>query len=174
MKMRATFTAFLLLAASTSLAEDKFQPLNVKAGLWESTTATTMSGEMPIPPERLARLTPEQRARIETALKARSGQNTRSNTYKTCETKEKLQKTPFEDKQQCKETIISSTSSHAELNVECTNGDIKTSGTLKVDADSDESVKGSGHMTATAGGRTMNSDVSFTSKWLGASCGDVK
>ncbi|PYV55544.1 MAG: hypothetical protein DMG97_25910 [Acidobacteria bacterium] len=41
-------------------------------------------------------------------------------------------------------------------------------------ADSDESVKGSGHMTATAGGRTMNSDVSFTSKWLGASCGDVK
>ena len=45
--MRATFTAFLLLAASTTWAADKFQPLNVKAGLWESTTATTMSGEMP-------------------------------------------------------------------------------------------------------------------------------
>jgi len=33
MKMRATFTAFLLLAASTTWAADKFQPLNVKAGM---------------------------------------------------------------------------------------------------------------------------------------------
>src|SRR5439155_20285729 len=86
----------------------------------------------PIRHERLARTTPEQRARLEAALKARSDQNTRSNTYKTCETKEKLQKAPFEDKQQCTETIISSTSSHAELNVECTDGEIKTSVTLKV------------------------------------------
>ena len=92
-------------------------PLKVKADLRESATATTVSGEMPIPSERLVRLTPEQRARIEAALKGRSGQNTRSNTYKTCETKAKLRKPPFEDRQQCKETIISSTSSHAELNV---------------------------------------------------------
>jgi hypothetical protein len=172
--MRATFVGLILFSTMTIWAADKIQPLNVKPGLWETTTMVTRSGEMPIPAEFLARMTPEQRAKLEARMKANSAQNTQTHTYKTCETKEKLQKTPFADAKECSLTIVSSTSSKAELRMSCQAEGLKSSGDMLVEALSPESIRGSGHMTATGGGRDMNMNTTLSSKWLGSSCESVK
>lgn len=164
----------LLLLVSTGWAQKKFQPLNVKPGLWESTTSVTTSGQLPMPAEYLNKLTPEQRARFEQAMKAHSAPRTTSHTQKACETKEKLQESPFNDQKECKQTLITSTSSRAEVNIMCQFEDVTTRGHMNIEAISAESVKGTGEMTSSGGGHTMNNKVSFTAKWLGSSCGSVK
>src|SRR5437016_3699866 len=42
---------------------------NIKPGLWEVSHHPQVTGQVPIPEEQLAKLTPEQRARMEAALK---------------------------------------------------------------------------------------------------------
>src|SRR5271167_782538 len=61
-----------LVFAPTLWAADNISPLNAKEGLWEVTVTHSMSG-MPappnIPPDALAKLPPDQRARIEGMMK---------------------------------------------------------------------------------------------------------
>lgn len=181
--MRNLFLGTMLLSMGCALVQGqtpkagsptKLEPLNVKIGLWENTTTISSGGSIGIPPERLAKMTPEQRARVEAALKARSGQPAHTNTYKSCLTKDQLEKTPFADKQNCTEKLISSSAKEAEVSVECTMEEAKGSGTMKIEALSDESVQGSGHGTVTMGGHTMNTDWKMTGKWVQSSCGDVQ
>ena len=155
---------------------DKVQPLNVRLGLWERTTTVTTRGEMPIPPDLLAKLTPEQRAKMEETMKARSAGAPRTTTKKGCLTKEQLDKAfAFgEERKSCTRTIITSTSSKLEVRLECAEQGMKSDGTFQVEALSPENVKGSVHMVATSGDRTMNTTSNFTAKWLGPACGDVK
>src|SRR5579862_2888392 len=67
-------------------------PLNVKTGEWEVTTSTESSGQLPIPEEMLNKLTPEQRARMEAAMKARGAGGPRTSVRKNCVKKEDLDK----------------------------------------------------------------------------------
>jgi hypothetical protein len=188
-QMRRTFVVVLVLLAASwaqektqksaidkngKLSAVQFQPLDVKTGLWQNTMTTSLAGDMAIPPERLAKLSPEQRARVEAAMNARSGQGARTTTYQTCLTKEELQKTPFNNKKDCTETLVSSTKSQAEIKLVCTMEGIDGSGEMQIHALSDESVSGSGHGTASLQGRTMNTSWKLTGKWIGESCGNVK
>src|SRR5580765_3956296 len=70
----------------------KIQPLNVKPGLWETTTTHKTSGAPPIPPETLAKLSREQRARLEDRMNANSAGSTNTVTDKHCVTKEDVEK----------------------------------------------------------------------------------
>ena len=71
--MRTKLVVVLIITASAGLwATDKYEPLNVKTGLWEVTTTVSTSGQMPIPPDLLAKLTPEQRAKFEQQMSGRS------------------------------------------------------------------------------------------------------
>jgi uncharacterized protein DUF3617 len=171
--MRNIYVGVILMASVAVWAADKVQPLNVKVGLWEVTMNMTSSGEMPVPAELLARLTPEQRARVDERMKARSAEKTKTTTHKNCLTKENLdQGTTFgEDKKSCTRTIIASTSSKAEVRLVCEDQGMKTDATFQIDALSAESVKGSVHMMMDGGGHTMNSNSSFTAKWIGPVCG---
>lgn len=164
----------VMLFSSAAWAQGKFQPLNVKTGLWESTTTSTTSGQMPIPAELLAKLSPEQRAKVEARMQANSAPKTRTFTTKGCETKEKLAEQPFNDQKECKQTVLTSTGSRAEIKVSCEIGDVRSTGTMNIEALSPEAVKGSGQMTSDGGGHTMKINTNFSAKWLGASCGDVK
>jgi len=164
----------ILLVSSAALAQDKLQPLNVRTGLWESTVTSTRSGQVPVPAELLARLSPEQRAKFEARMKANSAPKATTITKKDCETKEKLAKQPFNDQKECKQTVLTSTSTKAEIKVSCDFGDIKANGTMRVEALSPESVKGSGQMTSSGGGQSMSMNTSFSAKWLGPSCGSVR
>ena len=95
--MRTILAGLVMLSSVAVWAADKLQPLNVKAGLWETTTTRITNGEMPIPAEFLARLTPEQRGKMEARMKANSAEKTKTNTSKSCMSKEKLEKAPFSD-----------------------------------------------------------------------------
>jgi Protein of unknown function (DUF3617) len=174
--MRTTFRGLILLSAVAIWAAGTIQPLNVRVGLWETTTTTSMNGALPIPDELLSKLTPEQRARMEERMKASSGEKNRSNTFKNCMTKEKIEKgADFgKDDTKCTRTIITSTSSKAEVHMACDMSGMKGEGTVQVDVLSPESIKGSVHMTVNGGGHTMNSNSTFTSKWIGQACGDIR
>lgn len=181
--MRNVLTGMIFLSITLAVAQgqapktatpNKLQPLNVKLGLWENTTTISSSGGLGISPERLAKMSPEQRARVEAALKARSGQSLHTNTYKGCLTKDQLEKSPFADKKNCKETLVSSSAKEAEVSFECTMEEATGSGTMKFEVQNDENVQGSGHGTVNMGGHTMNTDWKMTSKWVQASCGDVQ
>jgi len=164
----------MVFVASAVLAQSKFQPLNVKPGLWESTTTSNTDGQMPIPADLLSKLTPEQRAKFEARMKSNSTSRTNTFTHKNCETKEKLAEQPFDDKNECKQTLLTSTSTEAEIKMSCQFGDVTSTGTMKIHVLSPERVQGSGQMTSNGGGHTMNVNTSFSAKWLGSSCGGTK
>lgn len=146
-------------------------PLNVKTGEWESTSTNETSGQLPVPQEMLDKMTPEQRAKMEAAMKARGMQGPRTTVYKHCVKKEDLDK-PFakNDEKACKQTILTSSATRQEVHMECEMGGGKQVGTLKLEALDSSTVKGSMQMTASNGGRTMNINSTFSAKWLGPTC----
>ena len=174
--MRTLFAALILLSSVALWAADQGQPLNVKTGLWEMSRTMTRSGSMPIPPELLQRLSPEQRARMEERMKAHSGEQTKTTTYQSCLTKEDLQEGPTfsEEKYQCSRNIVTSTSSKIEVHLTCEQEGMNGNATVQVEALSPESVKGSVQIVANGGGKTMNSNSNFTGKWIASSCAGMK
>jgi len=167
----------LLFSVTVCLAADDRIPLDLKLGLWETTTTHTLSGAPPIPQEMLDKLTPEQRAKFEERMKGRSGQP-RTETHRSCLTKEKLEKHYlFEDDNamHCTRNILSATRRKVDANLECSNAmGIKLNGTIKVDSPDSDTANGTIHMISAGGGNSMTVDSTFKSKWLGASCGNVE
>ena len=165
------------LWALPSWTADAVQPLDVKPGLWETTTTTEMSGLPPMPADLLAKMAPEQRAKMEAAMKARAAQGAKTTTRRTCWTKEELSK-PLtfgdDNDKSCKSTLISSSRSKQEARLECTNETANRSGDVHIEAINPENLKGSMQMTVAGGGRTMNINLGFTGKWIGSSCGELK
>jgi len=140
--------------------------LNVKTGEWESTITVQTAGQLPIPQEALDKMTPQQRAKIDAAIKAQGGQP-RTTVSKSCVRKEDLDK-PFSNiaqRESCKSTVLTSTATRQELRL---GG--KQSGTLKLEAVDSGDVKGTMQMVASNGGRTLNANTNFSAKWLGPRC----
>jgi Protein of unknown function (DUF3617) len=163
----------LCLWASGLWAGGKVKPLNVKTGLWQTTSTTTVTGSMGIPPEMAAKLTPAQRAGFEAAMKKQASGVPRTRTYKSCLTEKNLTEDPFADKNdkfKCQETVIQSTGTELEVREACTDSRSKSDVHLVLHASSSEHVTGSGNVVVTMGGHTMHSVKKMDSKWVGASC----
>jgi hypothetical protein len=175
--------SLLAFSSVTLLAQQKFTPPNVKEGLWEMTMTHSGSGMPGMPADALAKMPPEQRAQVEAMMKAR-GMSMSGNTtvVKSCVTKEKMDKgMAFAgDKQHgnCTPTIVSSSPSHMEIKMHCedTNNGKKTTmdATTVVDVVGQDSVKGSTHGVMKSEDHSTNMDLTFTSKYLGPNCGDIK
>ena len=150
-------------------AADTFHPLDVKTGEWESTMTVATSDVPPIPAEALARMTPQQRARLEEQTKSLSG---RTIVHKTCVKKEKLDKplTFGNNDKACTNTLVTSTGSLQEIHVECNRNNRKSSGTLRFEALDSEHVKGTVKMSMTSDSGNMDINSSFTAKWVGEAC----
>ena len=173
----STLALLLATASVPTWSADKLQPLDVKVGLWEVTTTSSNMGEMPIPADVLAKLTPEQRARMEERMKASSAGQTKTTVRKSCLTREKLEKTfDFGDErlQSCSRTLISSSGSRLEVRVQCADRDVKANFVLQVDALNSEHAKGSVRGAASGNDHTLNADTTFTARWIGAACGEVR
>ncbi|HUI78218.1 MAG TPA: DUF3617 family protein [Bryobacteraceae bacterium] len=173
------FLATALLMPLASWAADDIKPLGVKLGLWESMVTTQTSGMPPIPEEVLSKLSPDQRARMEEAMKARQAKGAQPRTNKSCLTKESLDKAMTfgnEGNQSCKRTVMTSNSSKQEIRFECSDErtNIKSTGTMHVEALNSENVKGSGQVSSGNGTNSMNIQISFSAKWLGSDCGALK
>jgi hypothetical protein len=154
----------------------KLQPLNVKPGLWESTRTINRAGEMPIPAEMLNRLTPEQRARMEERMKAKSTTHTNTTTEKHCVTKEDMERDRLKlaEAKECTTTVLNSTTTTVKAKLVCDQEGMHATGTLELVAADSEHVSGSYQSTVNAGGQAMNVQGTWASKWLGSSCGDVR
>ncbi len=178
--MRTTFFLFCLALCNSSVfAADKIVPPNIKTGLWEITETHAMTGMPPmasIPPEALARMSPEQRAQMEAHMKDTFSGTPKSTTRKDCITKEKLEKDNLfaDNRQECTRTVLSSSSTATEVKIHCAEKEMTSDGTVKFEALSQESVKGTVRMVMTGHDHTMNMNIDFISKYLGPSCGDVK
>jgi hypothetical protein len=172
--MRTRILIALFVSCSFALlANAQLQPLTVKYGLWEVTSTHAISG-MPavnIPPEVLAKMPAEQRARMEAMTKG-SG----ATTQKICITKEKMEKSnPFrEQRKECTYTIVSSSSTKLEEKFQCVQQDTTMNGTVHVEVLSPESTKTTVHTVMTGKEHNMNADFNITSRYLGSACGDVK
>jgi hypothetical protein len=163
--MTKNVLAVLILAAGVSRADD-VTPLNLKPGLWETTTVQERSGMPSIPPETLARMPPEQRARIEAMTSSKPA----ATTTQSCRVEKDLK--PFTDggNQSCKQTIVTSTGTKQEVKMECDKG----TGTVTVEAKDSEHVNGLVTMHMGSNGRNMDMKITITAKWISSSCGDVK
>jgi Protein of unknown function (DUF3617) len=167
---------FVAAAVAQQRAQSKkWQPLNVKPGLWESTRTWTTAGEMPIPPSMLDRLTPEQRSRLEQRMKAQSAANNHTETDKSCVTKDDLRNPPkFTDKAECTWTMLESTDTKAKGNATCRIEGMELTGTGEFEAPDQEHINASIHLTSTSDGRSMTTDATIKSKWRGSSCDALK
>lgn len=167
--------AMTILCSIMLWAGDNITPLNIKVGLWEVTSTHSMKGMAAIaniPPETLAKMPPEQRAKIEAMTKGTPTTDVR----KECVTKEKLAKfSAFSDNRgDCTRSVMNSTGSKLEVKFHCEEKQSSSDGTFKLEALSSDSIKGSMHMDANAKGQAMSMDFVISSKYLGSDCGDVK
>ena len=169
------FPAMIVFSSLAISAADNITALNIKEGLWEMTVTHSMSG-MPatpnIPPDVLAKMPPEQRARVEAAMKGGPSTDVR----KECITKEKLEKhSAFSNNRgDCTRTVVNSTGSKLEVKIHCEEKQASTDGTLVLETAGSDHVKGTMQAVTNANGHTMNMNFTFSSKYLGPACGDVK
>jgi hypothetical protein len=174
--MQTKVVVVLMVTASALWAADKYQPLDVKTGLWEVTTTISTSGQMPIPADLLEKLTPEQRARFEERMNAKSLQPAKPIVSRNCLTQEQLDKGDSftENRKSCTHTIVSSTRSKAEVRLQCEEKDMKFDVKLQFEAIDSENVRGQTQSIATGGDHSMNANSTFTAKWISPNCGTTK
>jgi hypothetical protein len=171
-----TKTLYLVSAAlfaSAALAPGA-TPLDVKTGEWETSMTSESTGPLPIPQEVLDKMSPEQRARMEQAMKARSAKGPRTITERSCVRKETLEN-PFnssEERSSCKQTVVASTRTTQEIHMECEADGGKQSGTFRLQAVDSGNVKGTVQITAANGSRTMNINNTFAARWIGPTCSE--
>ena len=167
----------LPLFADPAAAPVKSPNLRIRTGLWQSTVTTNISGELPIPDDVLARMTPEQRKSIQDQMTASKAQNAKPRVSQICITQEKLNNGFQLDNTthpNCKRTIMADTATAMEVHEVCTENGGTTDVSIHYRALTPESLEGTNHVEMVRQGKTMVSDGTIQGKWLGADCGDVK
>jgi hypothetical protein len=169
-------SVLLVSVAVPILAADLVKP-NIKPGLWEVTSNPHVSGQMPIPDDQLAKLTPEQRARLEAAVKASQAKSGTPRVYKECMTPEKIARGFDMDRDagaSCKRNVVSSTANELTLHDECTKTDGKTVTDVHFEIKGGTQMSGKINFVMSQGSKTMTVNSTVQGKWLSASCGNVK
>jgi len=152
----------------------------VKPGLWEM-TMTSLDAEgkpMPAPQQAaMARMTPEARARLAEAMKARGVVMPDENgAMKACMTKESFQSGGWQQMASdsgCSTTYASTTGSAWKWHTSCT-GALKSESDGEAAFSSAENYRTKVTSTSTVMGSTRTSTRIVQGKWLGADCGAVK
>lgn len=165
----STFGAGLAMAQTPALAP--------RLGLWEMTSTINMGGAMP--GVDLSQMPPEQRARMEAAMKNMMAD--RTETSKSCLTAENLKDPNFmmgnQNGMKCTQTINTNTRTVLDANVVCT-GDRTMNGQTHIELPTPTTMKGTIKMQSAAAGaaaaQAMQVNMTMSGKWLAADCGDVK
>jgi Protein of unknown function (DUF3617) len=168
MKLKAVALLGCGLFALVASAADK---LDIRTGTWEVTATTHMSGT-PLSREMLGKMTPQQRAEIEAAMKAEAAKGPQTEVTRECITTDDVEQ-PFKSAstEDCTQSISRTTRTTQEVRLVCT-GEYKGTGLLRVNAPNPES------MTATLDLRAGEAPEAFTIKsqmkgrWLTAQCED--
>jgi hypothetical protein len=151
------------------------QTSRLKPGLWEAASEMNMGDVASmIPQDKLAKMTPEQRAQVEAMMK-RSASTPMST--KLCYTKEQLDKGlnyNMERAGTCTSKTISNNGSKQVSEISCDSAKAKTTGTVSMEAIDPEHYAGVVQMHSVSNGQPRDMTIKVTGKWLGSNCGDVK
>jgi hypothetical protein len=181
MRLTAIRLAALSVLSCFALAAGAAGPLPVppvKSGLWEArmTSLDADGHELPRPEQAaMARMSPEAKARMADAMKARGLSLPDANgATKTCLTKEMFESGRWQ--QMASEsgctTNYSASGTTWKFHSSCTAYKSESDGEIVFNGA--ESYRTKVTTTATVGGKTKTSTRIVDAKWLGADCGDIK
>jgi hypothetical protein len=144
---------------------------DAKPGAWEITTTTLMQG-MLIPAEALANMPPQQRAKIEKAMQARSGKPG-THVRKSCVTQQELDQDSMigtDDEGNCKKKVVSRSATRLVLEKTCPAPQAYTAKWTIV-ARTPERLAATADLVQAGGGKIH---IDITGRWLGTSCAGIK
>lgn len=174
-------SVLVVLASAAALAAGSAQgaSLNVKPGLWETSTQSQVSGMPPIPPEELAKMPPEARARMQAAMQAGMNEMNKPRTAKYCVSQEEIDKGFAAEQarhgnESCQRVVVSSSANAQTVHITCTGEGETTTGTINIVASSPEAVSGAFDFNVSGHGNNMKMHSTLTSRWLSADCGAIK
>ena len=156
MRFAAALCLSLICAAPAMAAPET---LNIKEGLWETTTTVKMGG-LQVPPELLQSLPEDQRAQLQRL----DGQ---PRVDRACVTRRDIQDAfeRFDRQSACTRDMITASPQVLEANVTCT-GLLAGTGMARVEAPSSNRVQGYAELH----GLLANVSVAFQGRWLSAAC----
>lgn len=146
-------------------------PFGAKPGAWEITTTTLMQGMM-IPAEALADMPPEQRAKIENAMRAHSGKPV-TRVTKSCVTQQELDQDSMigtDDEDDCKKKVVSRSATKLVLEKTCPAPRAYAAKWMIV-AKTPESLAATADLVQADGGKIH---LDIKGRWLGSSCAGIK
>ncbi len=180
MKIRSAFCAtatllWMVISMGSAPSAGAGESFAVKPGAWEISMTTQTSGTL-IPPDVLAQLPPERRARVEESMKARAARP-KTHISKECLTQEDLDRHNILkgaedediDSHQCMVKVLSKTSRKVELEKTCS-VPVPSSAHVAIEAKSIETIAATIDMDRQGSG-TVHSEMK--GRWLSASCADV-
>jgi len=176
-------TPFLAAACGAVIATaSSAASLNVMPGLWEMTSTGQTRGAPPIPPEYLARMTPDQRAMREQRVKASMAKASQPRVNRQCVTAQDLQRgfdiqdeaRKGSDTAGCQKMVTTNSAATMDVKQTCTGGGQNTTMMIHFEASSPQSITGHVEVTMSGTGNAMKVTRDITGKWLGADCGAVK
>lgn len=160
--------AFAVASPLCALADS----LNAKTGAWEMTTTVLTTG-MPAPSESLAKMTPEQRAKIEKMMQSRAGKPS-IRVEKSCVTQKELDQDLIiksNEEDQCTKKIISKTANKIVIEQTCAAPQASTS-TMTIEAKTPENIVAS--IDVLQKGASGKIHVDIKGRWLSASCAGTR
>jgi hypothetical protein len=166
-------------AVGAALIVHAAQPaLNIKLGLWETHTEAKMNGDISamIPEDQLAKMTPEQKQRMQAAIQQSMAAMQKPHFAKECMTAEKIAKGfDMGDSKSgnCTNTITTNTGSQYEAHVMCGGNYGKQAMTVHITADSPTHVLGTVTGDQNQGSKGMSYSGTFEGKWLSSDCGGI-
>lgn len=170
--------ASLVLALTGAVQAADYVKPNIKPGLWQVTHTPQVKGQMPIPEDQLAKMTPEQRQRVEAALKAGMANAAKPHVYKECMTPEKIARALDLDHggqdRSCKRAIVTSSPTELRLHDECARTNGKSVTDVHVQIEGTTRLNGTVDVVMSSGGKTMSVNSKLTGRWLSVDCGAVK
>jgi len=169
--IRPLGTTAMIAGLTATLLAQGAPKINVKMGLWEVTSTTNITGNVPMPDT--SQMTPQQAAAVQAAMGAAMGPHT--TTIKECLTKEKFEQGMLTDQKNCKTTITTNTATVLEVQMACQQSQGSTmSGLMHFEAPSPEAIAGTFKGSSSMGTQTMNITGTYAGKWTSADCGSVK
>lgn len=146
--------------------------LDVKPGLWEITSSHSISGIPPMPKELLDKVTPEQRAEMETAFRKEAAKGPQTDTERECITQKDVEQ-PFDmgNAKDCTQTVVRTTRTTQEVRLTC-KGELKGSGVMRVTTPTPETMTGTLELQLGDGQDAMKVKSQLSGRWLGPDCGD--
>jgi len=167
-----TIAALLALALGVPL-QTLAASFNAKPGAWQMSMSTLVVGN-PLPPEALASMPPEKRAKVEEAMKARAGKPV-TITHKACVSQEQLDQDRIiqseKDDSQCTRKVLSKSATRLVMEQTCPAPNASTT-QMTIEANTPEAL--SANIVRVRGDGKGKVVVDVKGFWLGPSCAGIK